>query len=318
MIQTYSSRLFERDKAGQWLELLRGRLHWPVAYDRVDEKAFEADIEYFTIGDIRVLHHGMSRVALLRTTAGTAGVPRSFSLNFVTRGRLILSHYDKQSILGSGDIVLADGGKPSRLMFVEPTRIVTVGIPDALLTAHIPQPERMCNLVLKPQHHFSAAIRAALLGILDMERRGVPEEMERQAIQPLLGMLSVSYLANFGWRLGKSGAHSGARLEEIRQYIDEHVTEHDLTPESIAERFGVSTRYLRKLFAADSDSVSRYIQRRRLEKSADRLRNLLWQGRSITDICYDCGFKSAPHFTRAFKARFGVTPNEYRKHVAIR
>src|SRR5690606_41043905 len=86
-------------------------------------------------------------------------------------------------------------------------------------------------------------------------------------------------------------------------------------PEGVAAHFGLSSRYLRKLFAGEGESVARYIQRRRLEKSADRITNLLWRDQSITDICYDVGFKSPPHFTRAFKARFGVTPNEYRKRA---
>ena len=33
----------------------------------------------------------------------------------------------------------------------------------------------------------------------------------------------------------------------------------------------------------------------------------------VTKIAYRVGFKDPSHFTRRFKARFGVSPNEYRR-----
>jgi AraC family transcriptional activator of tynA and feaB len=32
----------------------------------------------------------------------------------------------------------------------------------------------------------------------------------------------------------------------------------------------------------------------------------------ITSIGYDVGFKNSAHFSRAFKARFGISPGEFR------
>lgn len=317
MIQTYSSRFFETDKASQWLELLRTQLHWPVVFDRVDEEEFEADLDCFTVGEIYLLEHSTSPLSLQRPVAFGTNLPQYFSLNFVEHGRMVLSHHDRQNVLKGGDIVLADSHKPSRLTFEAPTRLVTLRIPDTLLIAHLPQPERLCNQVLTPRHHFSGAIRASLLSLLKMARRGAPSELRERSLQPFLGMLSFSYLANFGHDLGGRRSSGRNRLNEIRRYIDDKITEASLTPESIAANFGLSTRYMRKIFAAEGDSPTRYIQRRRLAKSADKMSNLLWKEQSITDICYDCGFKSAPHFTRAFKAQFGMTPKEYRKRVNL-
>jgi AraC-like DNA-binding protein len=33
----------------------------------------------------------------------------------------------------------------------------------------------------------------------------------------------------------------------------------------------------------------------------------------VTKIAYRVGFKDPSHFTRRFKARFGVSPNEFRR-----
>jgi len=35
-------------------------------------------------------------------------------------------------------------------------------------------------------------------------------------------------------------------------------------------------------------------------------------GKSVSQIAYELGFKYPQHFTRLFKQRVGMTPNEYR------
>ncbi|AWN16387.1 helix-turn-helix domain-containing protein [Salinisphaera sp. LB1] len=54
-----------------------------------------------------------------------------------------------------------------------------------------------------------------------------------------------------------------------------------------------------------------YQQRLRLESARERLRR---QSASVTEICFDLGFKSLSHFTRCFKAYSGLPPSRYRAH----
>jgi AraC family transcriptional regulator, exoenzyme S synthesis regulatory protein ExsA len=50
---------------------------------------------------------------------------------------------------------------------------------------------------------------------------------------------------------------------------------------------------------------------RRLECAAHLLTST---GISVTEIAFECGFEQASHFSRAFKAKFGQTPSEYREN----
>jgi AraC-like DNA-binding protein len=68
------------------------------------------------------------------------------------------------------------------------------------------------------------------------------------------------------------------------------------------------------LFAAENDSVSAYLLRRRLEECAFELAQPQWFGRSITATASDWGFRSVTHFARAFKTAYGATPRAY-KHA---
>ncbi len=52
-----------------------------------------------------------------------------------------------------------------------------------------------------------------------------------------------------------------------------------------------------------------YIMNRRTEKVADLLKV---SDKTISSIGYECGFSSPTHLSRIFKAKYGVTPSEYR------
>ncbi|QUJ76088.1 GlxA family transcriptional regulator [Sulfitobacter albidus] len=88
--------------------------------------------------------------------------------------------------------------------------------------------------------------------------------------------------------------------------IMENNIEDPLTPEEIATVIGLSTRQLERLFARHlSISPKRYYLRIRLEKG----RNLLRQTQlSVTDVCIACGFKSLSHFSKSYRAAYGISP----------
>ena len=74
----------------------------------------------------------------------------------------------------------------------------------------------------------------------------------------------------------------------------------------IAEQLGISTRQLERLFGKYLNaSPKKYFMEMRLE----RARHLLIQTEaSVTDVAFACGFESAGHFSRVYRAAFGVTP----------
>jgi AraC-like DNA-binding protein len=86
----------------------------------------------------------------------------------------------------------------------------------------------------------------------------------------------------------------------------------ELTVESLAASLAVSSRYLREVFS-QTEKISHYILRRRLEECANQLANSLHRHTSITAIAFQYGFNSTAHFSRTFRKQYGVTPREYRK-----
>ncbi len=78
---------------------------------------------------------------------------------------------------------------------------------------------------------------------------------------------------------------------------------------------GLLVRYLNRLFNAEQTSLMRYVWNRRLEKCRDELVQPGTGSQRVADIAMRWGFSDMSHFSRAFKARFGISPRECRPVV---
>lgn len=103
-----------------------------------------------------------------------------------------------------------------------------------------------------------------------------------------------------------------ARLRAIRGDIESNLSSAELSPAWIAARHGISTRYLRGLFAGEGTSFSDHAAERRLNLAARRLTDRRCDRQTISQIAYECGFGDISWFNARFRAAFGMTPSEFR------
>jgi len=77
-----------------------------------------------------------------------------------------------------------------------------------------------------------------------------------------------------------------------------------------ADELHLSANYFGDLIKKETGkSAQEYIQSKVIEVAKERIFDI---SRSISEIAYDMGFKHPPHFTRLFKQKVVVSPNEYR------
>ena len=70
----------------------------------------------------------------------------------------------------------------------------------------------------------------------------------------------------------------------------------------------MAPRTLNRLFAAESTTPIRWLWRQRLAASYKALAE--GHVRQVIDAAFSCGFSDPSHFSRAFKAEFGLSPHE--------
>ncbi len=96
-------------------------------------------------------------------------------------------------------------------------------------------------------------------------------------------------------------------------FIQEHCTG-NLTLEDVAKHAGFSPFYFSRIFKnATSYPFTEYLNLQRV-KHAQTL--LAESELSITEICYQSGFKSSSTFNRVFRQHRGIAPTEYRKYYS--
>ncbi len=68
--------------------------------------------------------------------------------------------------------------------------------------------------------------------------------------------------------------------------------------------------FSRQFRATFGETPHRYLQRRRVERAMELLRET---GHSVTDVCFEVGFNSLGTFSRTFREIVGESPSEYRE-----
>ena len=99
---------------------------------------------------------------------------------------------------------------------------------------------------------------------------------------------------------------------DIVAYIEDHLSDPGLSPAKIAAVHHVSPRLLRAVFQEHDDSVAAHIRQLRLERCRADIADPLYEQMSIRSIASKWMFTDPPHFSRLFRAAFGVSPSEWR------
>lgn len=153
-----------------------------------------------------------------------------------------------------------------------------------------------------------------LLGDNVQHLLGAPDDLD-----PALETASGDYIAHLaGLVLQSSGALAGkqqgkksdTRIADIRKQIARSYRSPDLKPGAIGERLGMSARSIQHVLSQHGSTFSEELMAMRLEAAFGMLRSGVTD--AVADIAFKCGFSDLSTFHRAFRARYGKTPNAAR------
>lgn len=226
-------------------------------------------------------------------------------------GRAALVRRGITEVCLPGDLFACDGAEPFVLDEEGGFELHLVRIPRRVLTLTDRQVRDLGG-----RAPFADGTVAPLLGPLLRDvagaRSGDPSRTALRlagAVADLVGLLAVED-AGSGTRDG--GQDREALIGRLCAYVDANLWDRNLTPASVAEAQHISIRYLHKLFEGRGSTVGRWIQHRRLEEAR---RELARPGRddiTVSAVARRWGFASATHFSRSFRAAYGMSPSDWR------
>ncbi|GLW68223.1 hypothetical protein Kpho02_05220 [Kitasatospora phosalacinea] len=278
-------------------------------------RPFAGHLASHRLGYVRISTLEADAVRISRTPALIARTPQAepqVGVGVQVSGRAVLEQDGRRAEVPAGGLVLYDTARPYSVDYPEPFRTHLFHLPRRLLGV--------------PERELRQAAGTAV----------TPDEGCGSVLLPFLSTLAVSapsYSAPVGDRLAGSVADLLSTLvaqltaeraadrphaandhlvRRVREHIDRHLCDTELSPETIARAHHISVRYLHRLFEGEGTTVGRLVQQRRLDACARELGRRGRTAPTVSAVAQRWGFVNPAHFSRAFRAAYGVSPREWR------
>jgi AraC-like DNA-binding protein len=276
-----------------------------------DAQRFYGRLARERVGPLTLLNVYSAAVRIRHTREHIARIPAPTYLLLTPEQHdmELISEGSRTIRIRAGEFGLIDQARAYEVIHGDAVRTFCVDVPRKLLDERMAGIQHVVGQLIRPDSS-SARVLLALIRSLGNEVGRCGEGGLSPAIgENLLGLVAATCSECLDPRAVRG---IEARAQAFRVYIESRLTDPELKPEEVASHFGISSRYLRTVLSADGESFSSYILRRRLERCARLLRDPDWSRSNITEIAFQSGFSNVTHFGQAFKARYGVTPRDYR------
>jgi AraC family transcriptional regulator, positive regulator of tynA and feaB len=137
-------------------------------------------------------------------------------------------------------------------------------------------------------------------------------ESERSVAMQAASALAMTLLSSLGGRPDEvDEAIDASRYQAAKRYMARNIGRQDLTAHQIAAAVGCSRAYLYRLFAARDETVVGHLRDIRMGRARGLLRTRPKD--PIGMIALQCGYTDLSAFGKAFRHKFGMSPQDCRE-----
>ncbi|CAM5662957.1 putative transcriptional activator NphR [Streptomyces afghaniensis 772] len=270
----------------------------------------------------RIVSNQLGSLRISQVQAGPQTVTRSsrlirdgkedLILTLQQRGTAIKEQDGRQARIGPGDFSLSDSSRPFRKTVQGDFSFTSFQFPRTDLRVREEDLRAVTATAFSGQEG-SAALVSAYLGRLAREAPGLDAFVGRQFAATALDLLALLVNEQCG-RDPQVPETAAATLVRVKDHILRHLADPGLSPPDIAAAHRMSVRYLHKLFQLEGVTVGEWIRTQRLERCRRDLLHSPALGYGVAAVARRWGFVSPSHFSRAFRAAYGMTPREWQMH----
>lgn len=308
-LRWFSDHFHPRHQFDAWDSALNeSHLAWKL--NKPAAPHFHGEVRMRHLGGIRIVHCRCEPCGGVRTRREIGGSADAFfGLLFILSGSEWVKCRDQTAVLEKGTLLLWDSTQTVEFNLLDTLTKVTLLIPQDQLRSRVPQIEPFVGKPINVRSGLGAITAAHIISLAN-ESAHIENGCGDSLVDLTLELVATCLEAQAPRPPTKARRKL---LADIKVYIKHYLEDPHLNPNSIANHFDISTRYLHLLFEDMGVSVSRWIQRQRLEQCR---RDLLRIGRykpKVTDVAFHWGFNDSAHFSRVFKEFYGLSPLAYQK-----
>jgi AraC-like DNA-binding protein len=229
----------------------------------------------------------------------------------VSLGRaLSISHRKREACLARGDAIILQADAPGSAGTRQQFAVLEVSISQREWESRNTHPRDVLMKVIDRNSQTLALLRGYIRALA---KTGPPAAAKARH---LVGrhLIDLVILAAAEPSPGESQIDCvvAARRAAVLDDIASHFCDPRLSGSGVAERLGISQRYLQRLLEATEKTFTEHVDELRLDR-AFLLLATAGADKRVSDIAFEVGYSDLTNFYRHFRSRFGDTP----KRVAV-
>ncbi|WP_035575661.1 helix-turn-helix domain-containing protein [Hyphomicrobium sp. 802] len=289
--------------------------HVPWELETNREAEFAARVERMDLGSAWIKRVKATQHVAVRSRQDISrSSSQGLMIVYMLAGSLYVEQGDQRHVAGSGDLVIFDTAQPAKMsvgsaqdkehdsiaFFVPNGDLAGIShiasITDALVLggARLRGPLPSCLTYLS--QHMAGSSAAELRAMYE-------------ACVSLLPVVTGGLVPSSDEEEAKSRRYY--KYQALLTFIDRNLSNPGLSARYVANEYGVSDRYVHKLFSRSGSTFSSYVMAERLNHIAKELSSPTGLSESIGELAQRWGFSDLSTFNRAFKRRYGCAPSRY-------
>lgn len=302
------------DRVARWHEINRAYFG-NLEVECLNDEPLDAEFSAFEVGSLRMFLINGPAHRVQRSTHCTESLAADdmYKLVLQREGCADIVQKDDSAHLQRGDWCLYDPRVPYSITNYKRTSLLVVQIPRMLLKGFKVPGLHNCQAQSSNVAGLHA-VQGSFLQSLSEQLATLSDGVGQPLSETVVGLLA-STLAAYREDDAVHVALPSVLKARVKQYVQSHLGESDLTIDRIAQDMRCSKRYLHRVFEDEAWSLDRYIWQARLERCRAALGSPAALGQSVSEVAYAWGFNSSAHFCRLFKSQYGMSPTSFRSQA---
>ncbi|MGH7019737.1 MAG: helix-turn-helix domain-containing protein [Brevundimonas sp.] len=224
---------------------------------------------------------------------------------FLQKGEVELRQWGRVRALSAGDVFVCCGWLPLSLHVESGLEALVCKVPAWWAIPRFLDRSVMTPDLYVPHTYFASR---TLTGLAETVHDLEDPDSAAQGLQMLADLLRTALAACADE--DRSMPRVAGRMGRILQFMIQHIDQPGLSAQDAAAALKCSPRTIYKTCADEGTTFNNMLMEVRLLTAQH---HLLRRGDRVSQIAYAVGFSSLSHFSRQFRARFGMPANTYRR-----
>jgi len=309
--QKFSTTAVDRaDRLSSWQDSANRLFPSTIVTGSADEDFFGAVI-WMEFGEVVLADFVSTAMEIRRDEEHIGRLDEWYEVCLQVEGECDLTQGGRSVHVRPREIVLYDSQQPYRMAFSGPYRQIALKLPRRLLQDRVPCLDTLIVRQISGQSLPGRFLFDFIITMCEVKRESARENLISRLEGHVVDLLATA-LSEIAAEQPLS-ANRQAQLARVKAHILEHLDDPNLCPTRIAQAQQISLRSLYELFEGEDLQVSKWIKVQRLERIRRDLGDNLLSSWPITTIALRRGFKDFSHFSRTFRAQYGLSPRAYRQ-----